>query len=156
MANQQPTTSGEATEPGAGRVVEQVAITALPASLVAGTAALLHVLAPGGVAPWAMGHGPWAMGHGRGRRHGSHSVGARACLVEGQRLMAGIATGFLGALVVRESLSDLPAAPGCGRPGSGDSPMPSRGFRKFPPSMSRLVAQLLRPAWEAPEGAGRT
>jgi hypothetical protein len=37
-----------------GRVVEQVAITALPACVVAGALAAVDVLAPGGVAAWAV------------------------------------------------------------------------------------------------------
>jgi hypothetical protein len=39
---------------GVGRVIEHVAITALPACVVGGALAALDLLAPGGVAAWAV------------------------------------------------------------------------------------------------------
>jgi hypothetical protein len=54
MAKQGETTPERPAQSEAARVVEQVAITALPACLVAATVALQKAVAPGGVAPWAM------------------------------------------------------------------------------------------------------
>jgi hypothetical protein len=54
MAEQGQTTPDRPARPEAARVVEQVAITALPACLVAATVALRDFFAPGGVAAWAM------------------------------------------------------------------------------------------------------